>query len=145
MNCEEVNKKIFLYIEGNYNKLEESEFNEHLKVCKKCSELYNVYLLSMSIIEEEKQIEGNPFISTQIIAKVNEKKIKKPVLKLVLQPLLATIVVFLGIWLGRNISDFYTNSENSKIVTEYEQSVNQTEQYVFNDFSYEEYFFIANQ
>lgn len=143
MNCKEVNKKLIFYIENSLIETEKEKVKNHLSECENCAIDFNILKLSFENIEKENQIEGNPFVSTQILAKIEAKTQKKSIFKYVLQTVLASIIIFLGIWIGQNISSNYFNNQSN--ITQNQQNIEQSEQYAIDNFSYEEYYFVVNQ
>ena len=143
MKCKEINKKLIFYIEDSIDETEKSEIEKHLSECKSCAADLSILKLSFQSIEIETQTEGNSFVSTQILAKIESKKQKKSVLKYVFQPVIATLVVFVGIWIGQNISNNYFNNQSD--IVQNQNNIELSEQYVIDNVSYEEYYFVANQ
>lgn len=132
------------FIENEIEENEKSAIEKHLAECKECKNAFSMLSLSLGNIEKEKQISGNPFISTQILAKIEGKTQKKSVLRLILQPIIASIIILLGIWIGQNISDNYLNNQDN-LQTQNVQEIDQSVQYAMNDYSYEDYYFVAAQ
>ena len=143
MNCKNTNNKLIFYLENSLDKTEKAGIEKHLSECEKCAADLSVLKLSFVSIETEKQIENNSFISTQILAKIETKTQKKSIYRFVLQPLVASFIVFFGIWIGQNISVNYFDNQSN--ITQNEQIIEQSEQYAIDDFSDEEYYFIVNQ
>jgi hypothetical protein len=144
MNCKDIKNKLIFFIDENIEENKKTAIDKHLADCKDCKDAFSILNLSLRNIETEKQISGNPFISTQILAKIEGKTQKKSAFRLVLQPIIASLIIFFGIWIGQNISDNYLNAPDN-LQTQNTQEIDQSVQYAMNDYSYEEYYFVAAQ
>ncbi|MCK5823549.1 MAG: zf-HC2 domain-containing protein [Bacteroidales bacterium] len=146
MKCKKVNKNLIFYIDGDLSLKQNKEIEEHLSHCKKCSMLYNEIKLSLSVIENEKGIETNPYLYTRIkqrLEDINERS-TNPVFaiqqKKLFQPVLVSFLIALGIFIGVSIGNNYPLQENNIADTP-------SEQYYINDLQQEhvEYFLLNNE
>lgn len=146
MDCKKINKKIIFYIDNELNQSEKDKVQKHIETCKKCKETYNLLLASMNIISVEKNKKVNPFIATPILEKINLLKQPKQVYKKVLQPVLASLAILLGVFFGHNISIYLNENETTtNEIVESEINLNEADQYAINSYSYDEYYFLASQ
>ncbi len=78
---------------------------DHIKSCRECSEILRMEILADKVIEREKQLESDPYLSARVLARIesSENKAETGFIK-VLRPVLMTVslaaAVFFGIILG---------------------------------------------
>lgn len=146
MKCKEIHKNLIFYIDGDLSSKKNKEIEEHLLSCAKCSKLYNEIKSTISVIENEKNIETSPFLYTRIkqrLDDINENSTKMVFVtqpKKILQPALITFIIALGIFFGVTIGNSFPIQNNNIADT-------QSEQYLINDLQQEhvEYFLLNNE
>ena len=146
MKCKQIHKNLIFYIDGDLTSKKNKKIEEHLSVCENCSRLYQEMKSSLSVIENKKSIEINPYLYTRIkqrlddINKNSTKSIFATQQKRLLQPALITFIIALGVFIGVSIGNTYTFQNNNIADT-------QSEQYYINDLQQEhvEYFLLKNE
>lgn len=103
------------FIEGEITGIEKEEFENHLKECVGCTELFKQVSKAYSAIDREKEIEPNPFFFTRLeqrIAGLEEQSkphTLMPVFTRALRTLAATLVIAVGILAGVILGSRFTN------------------------------------
>ncbi len=146
MKCKDVHKNLIFYIDRELSSAKNKEIEEHLSGCEKCSKLYNEIKSTMSVVENEKNIETNPFLYTRIKQKLDDidKNTTKPIFAIqkrrLLQPALVTFIIAIGVFIGVSIGNSFPVKNNNI-------ADNQSEQYYINDLQQEpvEYFLLNNK
>jgi anti-sigma factor RsiW len=72
MNCKYYQKEFEKYLEGNLPESTRLQVAEHLEECPACHEEFRLLELAENLINEEKRLESNPFISTRVMARIEE-------------------------------------------------------------------------
>jgi predicted anti-sigma-YlaC factor YlaD len=111
MNCKLCQKELDAYREGRLPLDMKTLIEAHLKECKECAAIYKMDILADRVIDQEKNMESNPFLSTRIMAGIEDIETaslkKEPVFSGIMRPGLMmislTAAIFLGILFG-NIS-----------------------------------------
>lgn len=128
MNCSVVRKKLIFYAEGKLEGREREEVGLHLADCKQCIYLYEELQSTLEIAEKRIPLEPNPFLYTRIKEKlddtvqIDEKKVHKPVYQKVFLQITMSAILFLGIYAGNKLGNFYEASQQqtlSTVSTEY--------------------------
>jgi hypothetical protein len=104
MNCKTVHNKLIFFLE---KELPDSEMNlvqEHLESCPECALFAEEMKLTLSILESDKVLEGNPYFYTRVKARLENQEQEvwsgRPVLARILQPIAFSILLILGIYGG---------------------------------------------
>lgn len=146
MNCKEIENKLIFYLDKELPTIEQNEISKHLEKCKSCSTKLALIKSSFNFIEKEKDEELNPFITTQIMARIEaETKKTKSVFIKILQPISIAALLILAILIGNFASKSYNSLETENLQTQNTNTIDNSEQFVINDISYEDYYFIASQ
>jgi predicted anti-sigma-YlaC factor YlaD len=111
MNCSDCQKNIVAYLEEKlpYDKL--SITATHLENCKECSFLYNKMESVYSLIDAEKSVVCNPYITTRVMAAIENREIeqnKEPVIKRILQTSLIAVSIAIAVFGGIEAGNLYT-------------------------------------
>lgn len=111
MNCSDCQKNIVVYLEEKlpYDKL--STTATHLENCKECSFLYQEMESAYYLIEAEKSVVCNPFITTRVMAAIEKGEIeqnKEPVFKRILQTSLIVVSIAMAVFGGIEAGNLYT-------------------------------------
>ncbi len=136
MKCKEVRKRLADYVSGDLKPSAYKVVRKHLELCAECSALLEELDSTMGLIDKRNRLEPNPFLYTRLKEKIsdsgeNEVRIKIPVFRRVLQPMILSLVLagalFAGIKLGNTI------------VNEEEQATTYAEEteYYLNDMEHE--------
>ncbi len=123
MTCKSVQNNLIFYIEKSLPDKQLSEIEQHLKHCKVCAEKYQKLLAAYQFIESEKQSNVNPYLWTRIQAKIQHKPATQKTWQTVLQPVILTLIVIIGLFLGIKLGQLYTHPHTSY---NYAQSLNDT-------------------
>ena len=70
MNCQLCQKELDAYREGRLPDDMKTQVEEHLQHCTDCAENYNLQSLAEKIINEEKVISPDPYLTTRIMAQI---------------------------------------------------------------------------
>lgn len=101
MNCKESNTYLERYYKGELAEEVRISISAHLLICKKCAADLDAIAGIERFIEREKSQKPNPFLSSIIIAKINNKHKREPVaLASKLHPLTISIAIAASILLG---------------------------------------------
>ena len=117
MNCQICQKEIEAYFKGTLSEELRKRVEVHLKNCNNCTESYNVQFLTDMVIKEEKSIVSNPFLTTRIMAQIEEIELNRqvvrplPLYRRILRPALIGIFIAAAIVIGIAIGNIYTPSD----------------------------------
>ncbi len=117
MKCDSYTEKISLYKSIDSLTINEKE---HYLQCDACREKTNSYFSLFKIIEEEKNVKVNPFISTNIIAKLEETPkiidFKKAILSY-------AAVIIISVFMGGLGATYFANTpsllSDNEIISQY--------------------------
>ena len=92
-----------------------NQIKSHLGTCKECSEIYRLEILTDRVIDYEKKMQVNPFLSTRVMAQIEDEETAgarqtRQILRPALIALSMAAAVFLGVTMG-NISAGRTNGK----------------------------------
>jgi predicted anti-sigma-YlaC factor YlaD len=116
MNCELCQKDLEAYREGRLPIGIRVQVKAHLDGCKSCAEIYKMENLVERIMDEEKSMQSNPFLSTRIMAGIDELEQKResyqrtPAYQKVLKPVLITVSIGVAIFIGVMAGNIYKPS-----------------------------------
>ena len=108
MNCQLCQKEMDAYRDGKLPRDMMTQVESHLKACETCSGIYGLQLLADKVMDQEKELQSDPFLATRVMAGIDnlEDSGYKPatVFIRVLKPVLVTVsmaaAIFFGIMLG---------------------------------------------
>lgn len=110
MNCKNFKNNIFLHLEGGLTGSESVAFNNHLNECQKCNELYQNISSTISLFPERENINVDMYFYTRLKQRM-ENKLSKNVFGIftrrILQPLIVSSFVIIGIIIGNYIGNHY--------------------------------------
>ena len=143
MNCKNIENKLIFYIEDKLSDSENLQIRQHLEKCSECSKKAEFIRLSLASIGCQESEKVNPFIATRILSKIETDK--KLSVKKVLQPVFIAILVLFTILLGNFSANTYFKYKYK--VADYQDitPLDKTEQFVANDISYDDYYFVNSQ
>lgn len=149
MKCNEVNKKILFFAEGDLLPEEQTEIRKHLDGCTGCMELFVSVEETVNVIDKERNMEINPFFSARVMHYIKEKKgdekaipffIGRPRFVSFAATIIAGIVI--GILVGNSL---WLNSSSQTLPSGRSETliVSANEYYLNDDFteSWNSYFF----
>jgi len=143
MNCQEVNNKLFSFVEKTLSVTDMQQVEEHMHKCKKCEDTYIVLKTALNVIDTEKEISTDPFMHTRIIQKIENRKQNNIAysLKRVLQPLILGIVLVAGVSFGMGLGHIATKTNSDML------AISSSDIFLFNDFNQEpiENFLLNNE
>lgn len=120
MNCKICKKELEAYHEGRLPEGIKFQVAAHLANCKDCTNDLLLISLSEKVIEAEKKIQSNPFLSTRIIASIEAMENKKvhvqhtPAYLKMLKPVLIGISLAVAIIIGAFVGNIYKPSNDYK-------------------------------
>jgi hypothetical protein len=104
MNCQLCQEKTDAYREDRLPTDTRIQVEAHLRVCGKCAESYRLQAIAERIINQEKEIQFNPFLSTRILTRIEVLETPnykiRPLYKKVFRPVLLTAAVAAAIFYG---------------------------------------------
>jgi predicted anti-sigma-YlaC factor YlaD len=114
MNCQLCQKELDAYSGGTLPDDIKTQVEEHLQHCTDCAESYNLQSLAQKIINKEKVISPDPYLTTRIMAQIEnpEETVHKtisPITK-VLRPALIITSMAASIFFGVMIGNIYKPS-----------------------------------
>jgi predicted anti-sigma-YlaC factor YlaD len=114
MNCQLCQEELDEYIGGRLPDDMKSQVEEHLQHCTDCTESYNMQSLAQKIINQEKAISPDLYLTARIMAQIeeNEEKVHKnmsPITR-VLKPALIMATMAAAIFAGVLIGNIYKPS-----------------------------------
>ncbi|MGK7394001.1 MAG: hypothetical protein ACNS62_05495 [Candidatus Cyclobacteriaceae bacterium M3_2C_046] len=100
-NCENIRNNLWQYLDQE----PEPDFRQHLIACEECNRIYQQAKSAFDLIEREKHLEINPFLTGKIMERIQTKA---PVPEMIpnhswqtgLRMVLASFTLILGIGLG---------------------------------------------
>lgn len=119
MNCLTCRKNLVAYLEEKLPEDRRSITTDHLNTCTACSELYSEMKKAYILIEEEKAIECNPFLTTRVMAAIGNQEIsldKKPALQRILQTALIVVSISIAILSGIEAGSLYSKTPKNKAI-----------------------------
>jgi len=104
------------YREGKLPRDIMTQVESHLETCKTCSEIYRLQVLADKVIDQERKLQSDPFLTNRIMAGIDDPagsgSQSETVLIRILKPALMTVsmaaAIFFGILLG-NLSQPVTD------------------------------------
>lgn len=107
IDCKTFQNKLLAYDEGSFESGSLQQMEEHALVCRKCASLLADYRRMEAAIAAEKNIQPNPFAGTRIMQYIENHQAKEPAKTMrILQPLAATLALFLALSLGFLIGSY---------------------------------------
>lgn len=106
MNCKNLHKKLIFFLEGDLPKNESEQIQLHLTECEECALFFEDMKNTLSIIEDEKLPEVNPFFYTRLKARIENQESaetdysRRPVFARILQPVVFSILLLIGVYSG---------------------------------------------
>lgn len=119
MDCRYCRDKIDEYVEGRLGKDDSIFFEQHLHTCAKCAELLHVQKLSDSIINDEKAVFPDFFLTARIMNRIeNSGRETGSALTGILRPVMAMIAIAAAIFAGVLIGNISKTPEGVRAPVE---------------------------
>ncbi|MBN1184445.1 MAG: zf-HC2 domain-containing protein [Bacteroidales bacterium] len=146
MNCKQLHKNIFKYLEKELDSDSRNEMQQHLTSCKHCQLLMSKIEGTYNLILQEKITEQDPFFYTRLEVKMERrheefipaKRIYIPALKYAFATFLVIFALISGTLIGYGFKDLdnHANIENISYVDEYTSDyyINEMDNEVIEDF-----------
>jgi predicted anti-sigma-YlaC factor YlaD len=125
MNCNKIHKSAIAYLEHKLTETEQNDFAGHLAQCQDCREAVGKISKVWLGLNEKPELKFNPYLITRIEAKIQKETQRqaRPAWAKVMQPVLASVVVGLGLYLGILLGSTFTESDQTQLTTENQQLV----------------------
>jgi anti-sigma factor RsiW len=123
MNCKDARNKMIFYAEGELKNPERDQLVQHLTTCSQCALLYQQLDNTLNLADKRETLEPNPFLYTRIREKLDaiEQGFKEtagvPAYQKILRPLALTLVLFLGLYAGNRLGNFYDTKQQEQLTT----------------------------
>ena len=117
MNCQLCQKEFVACHEGRLSDGIRIQVETHLRECQDCADQYHMMILAEKVMDEEKNLQSNPYLLTRIMAGIEELEQNngriEPITGYlrVLRPVLFTISVAAALFLGVILGDLYLQSQ----------------------------------
>lgn len=107
MDCHQVNKYLPEYAAKSLQADVLHEIQEHLQQCPLCRQQAEMLLKVFNLMKKEKEIQPNPFLSTRIFERINNREIpSRNFLRPVLAGAFLGLALMAGIFAGLNAEKF---------------------------------------
>jgi hypothetical protein len=109
MKCKNLHKDLIFFLEGDLPAKEMEQIQIHLAECDSCAAFAEDMKVTLGILEVEKSPAVNPFFYTRLKAKLENRESEKlqifrrPVFARILQPVMFSILLVIGIYSGIKI------------------------------------------
>ncbi len=109
MECKTIHNDLIFFLEGDLPSEKARQIEMHLNECSSCAAFAEEMKKTLGILETEKSPAVNPFFYTRLKAKLENREpeessvFKRVVLARVLQPVLFSILLIIGIYSGIKI------------------------------------------
>ena len=117
MNCQLCQKELDAYCLGNLPGNIRTQVETHLKGCKSCASDFAQIQLLNRVINEEREIQSNPFLITRIMEGIESSSVEtpayQPVFMKVLRPAIITISLAAAVFAGVLLGNFANTSPNT--------------------------------
>ena len=113
MNCQLCQRELEAYREGTLPEGIRIQVENHLEDCTDCAEYFQLVSFANKVMEEEKEINSNPFLVTRIMAGIEELEQNRaiyqrtPSFERVLRPALISVSILAAIFIGVLVGDIY--------------------------------------
>ncbi len=109
MNCKTLHKELIFFLEGDLPLEKREQLEAHLNECPDCAAFAADIKKTLQVTENEKSTEVNPFFYTRVKAKLENNEtqhiaaFENVFLRKVLQPVLFSILLIIGVYSGIKI------------------------------------------
>jgi hypothetical protein len=108
MECSFIRNNLFAYQEKKLPEKKYKEFEDHLSTCDECTQIVSDFESVISLIDEKKSREINPFIRTRILQRI-ESQIERaratphPIFQRILRPVSVSFFLLIAVLIGFSI------------------------------------------
>jgi predicted anti-sigma-YlaC factor YlaD len=114
MNCQFCQQRSDAYFGGKLSEDRRSKVEAHLQSCEDCTESYNLLSLAEKVIEHEKEINPDHFLTARIMARIEapEEYVQKfsSQFKRILRPAMIATALAAAVFAGVSIGNLYMPS-----------------------------------
>lgn len=106
MKCKAIHKKLIFFLENELPEKEMEDIRLHLSGCHECAAFAEYMKETLSLLDEEKRPDVNPFFYTRVKARLERQAVKEspaPVWAKILQPAVFILLLLLGVYAGIKI------------------------------------------
>lgn len=111
MNCQSCQRESDYYLKGSMPYEERMQVEEHLRTCSECNKEYRMLILADRVINQEKEELSNPFLTTRIMAMIDNSDIlpdeKKSYYHRALKPAILALTFTTSVLTGILIGNIY--------------------------------------
>jgi len=115
MQCKKLHKKLIFFLEGDLPGHEMKQVKQHLAECDECAAFASEMSKTLTVLQEEKLPEVNPFFYTRVKTRLESQAekpaqfIRNPFVARVLQPAFFSLLLLAGIYTGFKIGQSTDN------------------------------------
>ncbi|MEN8116620.1 MAG: zf-HC2 domain-containing protein [Bacteroidota bacterium] len=125
MNCKKVHSKLIFFLDKELPAGEMKQVQEHINECAECALFYDEMKKTLDVLEVDKKVDENPFFYTRVKARLEKEeaapeKAGRPVLARVLQPVMFSVILLLGIYGGFKMGETGSKDFSDNTLAEYE-------------------------
>ena len=123
MKCNSIHNQLIGYLDDEIDNDLRSEIEAHLKECSRCSEFLTRLKKAFDMVDEEKQIQPDPYMITRIMARLDDRKsmLPKHKFRLAFQIVAFIAIIAIGIYSGILIGKNFTNE--SSVSADYQNEI----------------------
>jgi len=123
MKCNSIHNQLIGYLDDEIDNDLRNEIEAHLKECSHCSEFLIRLKKAFDLVDEEKQMQHDPYMITRIIARLEDRKpmILKNKFRMAFQTVAFVALIAIGIYSGILIGKNFTNE--SPISADYQNEI----------------------
>lgn len=123
MKCNSIHNQLIGYLDGEIDNGLRNEIEAHLKKCSHCSEFLTRLKKAFDLVDEEKQMQHDPYMFTRIMARLEDRKpvILKNKFRMAFQTVAFIALIAIGIYSGILIGKNFTNE--SPISADYQNEI----------------------
>lgn len=102
MQCKSIHNQLTSYLDGELDNDLRNEIEMHLKECSHCSEFLTRLKKAYALVDEEKQLQHDPYMFTRMMARLEDQKpvIFKNKLQIAFQTIAFAAIIAIGIYSG---------------------------------------------
>jgi predicted anti-sigma-YlaC factor YlaD len=121
MNCDKCQQKLIPYLEDSLKGTELQQMEQHLEECASCRGFAEYLKVTLSIIENSRVTQPDPFFYTRVKAKMDKQEESlsvKPVFVRILQPAALSLLLMAATFAGIKIGSLDWSQKTNSYVTE---------------------------
>ena len=111
MKCKTLHKELIFFLEGDLPSRKMEQIQIHLAECNSCAAFADDMKKTLGVLEIEKSPAVNPFFYTRLKAELENRAseelqiLGRPVLARILQPVMFSILLIIGVYAGIKIGE----------------------------------------